>query len=275
MTVNLAFRPAIRWIFSTALLLLVACAPVPHITSYQVRSQESRVQSVILHFTREDFPTALKTLTEGEVSSHYLVRDKPVEIYQLVDESQRAYHAGISSWKGRTFLNASSIGIEIVNAGDSLGPEGITYHDYPTPQIDAVIALLKDIVARHQIRPEYILGHSDVAPHRKTDPGPKFPWKRLADEGLIPWPERAAVTMRQEVYQAALPDLLWFQNKLIDHGFALTPSGTLNKETQEILAAFQMKYRPERYDGQPDAETAALLDVLTSPQTKEDKNPSL
>lgn len=267
MTVAPACKSALQWLFSTALLLLVACAPVPYIHSPQARSQESRVQSVILHFTREDFPTALKTLTEGEVSSHYLVRDEPVEIYQLVDESQRAYHAGISSWKGRTFLNASSIGIEIVNAGDRPGPEGTTYHNYPTQQIDAVIALLKDIVARHRIRPEYILGHSEIAPHRKTDPGPKFPWKRLADENLIPWPDPAAVAMRQGEYQAALPDLLWFQNKLIEHGFALTPTGTLDKETQEILAAFQMKYRPERYDGQPDAETAALLDVLTTPQS--------
>jgi N-acetylmuramoyl-L-alanine amidase len=275
MTVTQALRPAIQLIFSTTLLLLVACSPTSFIYSHQARSQESRVQAVILHFTREDFPTALKTLTEGEVSSHYLVRDDPVEIYQLVDESQRAYHAGISSWKGRTFLNASSIGIEIVNAGDSPGPEGVAYHDYPRPQIDAVIALLKDIVARHQIRPEYILGHSDVAPHRKTDPGPKFPWKRLADEGLIPWPDPVAVAARQEVHQAALPDLLWFQNRLIEHGFALNPTGTLDKETQEIIAAFQMKYRPERYDGRPDAETAALIDVLTTPQTKEGKPPSL
>ena len=271
MNVNLAFRAPIQWILVAALLLLVACAPVPYIYSHQARSQESRVQFVILHFTREDFPSSLKTLTQGEVSSHYLVRDEPVEIHQLVDESQRAYHAGISGWKGRTFLNASSIGIEIVNAGDSAGPEGITYHDYPTPQIDAVIALLKDIVARHQIRPDYILGHSDVAPHRKTDPGPKFPWKRLADEGLIPWPNPEEVRARLEVYRVALPDLVWFQNKLIEHGFALTPTGTLDKETKEILAAFQMKYRPALYDGQMDAETAALLDVLTTPRRNKEQ----
>ncbi|MDK9706423.1 MAG: N-acetylmuramoyl-L-alanine amidase [Desulforhopalus sp.] len=270
MTTPPAAKPALLWILATSLSLLVSCAPAPYITNHQARSQESRVQAVVLHFTREDFSSSLKTLTEGEVSSHYLVRDEPVEIYQLVDESQRAYHAGISSWRGRTFLNASSIGIEIVNAGDYVGVDGVAYHDYPGPQVDAVIALLKDIVARHTIRPEFILGHSDIAPHRKTDPGPKFPWTRLADAGLIPWPDRAVVAARQEVYQDSLPDLLWFQNKLIEHGFTLTPTGELDKKTREVLAALQMKYRPERYDGQADAETAALLDVLTSSQANKE-----
>jgi N-acetylmuramoyl-L-alanine amidase len=147
------------------------------------------VQFLILHYTAIDEPTSLKVLSQQGVSSHYLVGDQmPVKVWQLVDESKMSYHAGLSDWKGYSRLNASSIGIEIVNLGFRDAPEGRTYFPFPQAQIDRVIALVKDIVARHQIRPEYILGHSDIAPQRKSDPGPLFPWKQLADAGLIPGP---------------------------------------------------------------------------------------
>jgi N-acetylmuramoyl-L-alanine amidase len=229
------------------------------------RSQDSRVQYLILHFTNENWESAIKILTEGRVSSHYLVRDNPVEIARLVDEDRRAYHAGVSSWKGETLLNSASIGIEIVNRGDYKGPDGSIYPDYPKAQIDAVIKLVKAIVARHGIRPDRILGHSDIAPLRKVDPGPKFPWKRLAEEGLIPWPEAAAVAARRSTYEAGLPDVAWFQAKLAEHGFGIARTGILDPDTRRTLTAFQMKYRPANYDGLPDAETAAILDVLTTP----------
>ncbi len=257
---------------SACLLLVLAalgCVRQPAIDhSYRAKSQDSRAQFLILHFTGGTWEASVKILTEGPVSSHYLVRDSPVQVYQLVDESQRAYHAGRSSWQGQTQLNAASIGIEIQNAGDIQGPDGIIYHDYPKAQIDAVIALVKDIVARHQIRPDRILGHSDIAPTRKVDPGPTFPWKRLADEGLIPWPEATAVAERRVRHEASLPEVTWFQTKLVEHGFALAVTGTLDPTTRQVLANFQMKYRPARYDGLPDAETAALLDVLTTPAGK-------
>ena len=257
---------------SACLLLVLAalgCVRQPAIDhSYRAKSQDSRAQFLILHFTGGTWEASVKILTEGPVSSHYLVRDSPVQVYQLVDESQRAYHAGRRSWQGQTQLNAASIGIEIQNAGDIQGPDGIIYHDYPKAQIDAVIALVKDIVARHQIRPDRILGHSDIAPTRKVDPGPTFPWKRLADEGLIPWPEATAVAERRVRHEASLPEVTWFQTKLVEHGFALAVTGTLDPTTRQVLANFQMKYRPARYDGLPDAETAALLDVLTTPAGK-------
>jgi N-acetylmuramoyl-L-alanine amidase len=247
------------------LVAVVGCAPGLRIDhSYQARSQDSRVQFLILHFTNEDYSSSLRILTEGSVSSHYLVRDEPVEIYQLVPEGRRAYHAGLSSWKGQTMLNAASIGIEIVNRGDYKGPDGSLYPDYPKAQIDAVIQLVKQIVARHGIRPDRILGHSDIAPLRKVDPGPKFPWKRFADEGLIPWPDAAAVAAKTAGYEQALPDVAWFQAKLAEHGFEVPRTGALDEPTRKVVAAFQMKYRPERYDGQPDAETAAILAVLTA-----------
>ncbi|MBL0143438.1 MAG: N-acetylmuramoyl-L-alanine amidase [Betaproteobacteria bacterium] len=254
-----------KFLLLFAAALLAGCAGGPPIDrSYNAASQDSRAQYLILHFTWGSYASSLKVLTEGPVSSHYLVRDNPVEIYGLVDESRRAYHAGVSSWKGQTALNAASIGIEIVNAGNRLADQGIEWEEYPKEQIDAVIALVKWIVARHEIRPDRILGHSDIAPQRKVDPGPKFPWKRLADEGLIPWPDAALVAERRVAYEAQLPGIDWFQQKLSDHGFAVPHTGELDVATQKVLGAFQMKYRQSRFDGVPDAETAAILDVMTS-----------
>lgn len=242
-------------------LLLGGCATGPWIdTTYTSRGQDSRVQFLVLHYTWENFDSSLKVLTQGAVSSHYLVRDRPPTIYRLVDESRRAWHAGVSSWQGSTQLNASSIGIEIVNLGDRTGQ----WQEYPPEQIDAVVALVKDIVRRHDIRPDRIVGHSDIAPQRKIDPGPRFPWKRLADEGLIPWPDEAEVARRRPAYEQALPDVLWFQDMLARHGFAVPRHGELDKATRNVLVAFQMKYRPARHDGAPDAETAAILDVLVN-----------
>ena len=122
--------------------MLSGCATGPTIDhTYTAVSQDSRAQFLILHYTAIDFPTSLKVLTEQNVSSHYLVRDIPPTIYQLVDDSRRAYHAGVSSWQGQTQLNAASIGIEIVNLGYRDSPQGRTYFDFPSAQIDAVIAL--------------------------------------------------------------------------------------------------------------------------------------
>ncbi len=250
-------------------LAVISCARGPHIDhSYRAKSQDSRAQFLILHFTGGTWEASLKTLTQDNVSSHYLVRDNPVKIYQLVQENRRAYHAGDSSWKGQTLLNAASIGIEIQNLGDTKGPDGIVYHDYPKAQIDAVIELVKAIVARHEIRADRILGHSDIAPQRKVDPGPTFPWKRFAEEGIIPWPDASAVAAKRGTYEADLPNVAWFQVKLAEHGFATPLTGQLDIATKNILAVFQMKYRPARYDGIPDAETAAILEVLTPPKVK-------
>ncbi len=243
-------------------LLAAGCASGPPLdTSYNAVSQDSRAQVLVIHYTWESWESSLSTLTKGSVSSHYLVRDNPVVIYRLVDESRRAWHAGVSSWKGQTQLNAASIGIEIVNFGDKNGD----WAEYPKEQIDAVVALVKDIVKRHNIRPDRVVGHSDIAPQRKSDPGPMFPWKRLADEGLIPWPDAAEVARRRPGFEATLPDVVWFQDMLAKHGFAVPQNGSLDEATVRVLTVFQMKYRPAKFDGVPDAETAALLDVLVRP----------
>ena len=259
-------KPMRHLLLTIIIALLAGCASGPRIdTTYTSQNQDSRVQFLIIHYTVGDFQRSLNELTVGKVSSHYLVNDSPPTIYRLVDESRRAYHAGISSWKGNTQLNAASIGIEIVNPGFKQTPEGRVWFDYPQPQIDAVIALVKMIVAGHAIKPERILGHSDIAPQRKQDPGPRFPWKQLADAGLIPWPDANLVAQKKTEFEAALPDIDWFQQKLARHGFAVPLNGELDEATVNVLSAFQMKYRPALFDGMPDAETAALLEVLTTP----------
>jgi N-acetylmuramoyl-L-alanine amidase len=247
-----------------ALVLLVGCAGPLIDHRYQARSQDHRVRYVILHYTHGDFQRALKTLTEGEVSSHYLISDEPAEIYQLVEEDRRAWHAGMSAWKNDVQLNGSSIGIELVNRGYQETPQGRDYAAYPPEQIKLLIALLKKIVARHQIAPDRILGHNEIAPQRKLDPGPLFPWQRLAEAGLIRWPDAGRVLALQQIFERELPEPAWFRDRLARYGYVLPPTGALDETTRQCLAAFQMKYRPARYDGVPDAETAALLDVLTT-----------
>jgi N-acetylmuramoyl-L-alanine amidase len=128
-----------------------------------------------------------------------------------------------------------------------------------------LIELLEDIMRRHQLPPGSILGHSDVAPQRKVDPGPLFPWKRLADAGLLAWPDAQAVAQQQALFSKSLPTVAWFQQQLARHGYAVPEHGELDQATRNVLAAFQMKYRPARYDGEPDAQTAAMLLVLNSP----------
>ena len=263
---------------ATATLLLAGCAStqptltttpggVPIDTRYTAQGQDSRVLFLVLHYTVANLPQSIKILTQEEVSAHYLLSDDPQPvIYRLVDESRRAWHSGPSYWRGHAMLNAGSIGIEIVHPGFRLRPDGSReYLPFPKAQIDALIPLVKDIVKRHQIRPERIVGHSDVVPQYKEDPGPTFPWKRLADEGIIPWPDAQRVAAQRTVYEAALPDVAWFQNALATQGFEVPKTGVLDEATRRVISAFQMRYRPARYDGTPDAETAALVQVLITP----------
>jgi N-acetylmuramoyl-L-alanine amidase len=247
--------------------LLAGCATQGGIDkTYTAKGQASRVRFLVLHYTVSDKPSSLKILTQQEVSAHYLLTDDTTPtVYGLVDETRSAYHAGNSSWKGYTQLNNSSIGIEIVNAGWKDTPQGRVYAPFPQTQIDALIPLVKDIVARHGIRPENVVGHSDIAPLRKQDPGPMFPWYQLAQAGLVVWPDPTRVVAVRQVFDVQTPDAAWFQKKLAAHGFGLTQSGAFDQPTKTVLAAFQMKYRPANIAGEPDAETAAMLEVLTTP----------
>jgi N-acetylmuramoyl-L-alanine amidase len=244
-------------------LLLAGCASGPQIDdSLRAQGQSSRVQYIVLHYTSTDLLRSLALLTQGEVSAHYLIDDGAAKVYRLVDEDRRAWHAGDSEWQGRTWLNASTIGIELVNQGYYEGPAGRYWQPYGEAQIQALIVLLKDLVKRHDLPIDSIIGHSDIAPQRKVDPGPLFPWKRLADAGLIRWPEAAAVAREQARFSSALPEIAWFQQQLHQLGYSVPRTGLLDTATRNVLIAFQMKYRPARYDGEADAESAAILQVL-------------
>lgn len=246
-------------------LLLAGCASGPRIdTRHTSLGQDSRAQFIVLHYTSSDLQRSLDILKGDGVSSHYLIGEAPATIYRLVDEGRRAWHAGESQWNGRTWLNASSIGIELVNRGYIESAEGRLWYPYSDEQIDALIVLLKDIMQRHGLKPGAIIGHSDIAPQRKVDPGPLFPWKRLADAGLVPWPDAQAVARQRSLFATAAPDVAWFQAQLVEQGYKVPEHGYLDLETRNVIAAFQMKYRPARFDGDPDAETAALLAVLNA-----------
>lgn len=250
------------------LLALAGCASGPRLdTSHPSANQDNRVQFVVVHYTSASLERSLALLTHGEVSAHYLIGDdKNATIYKLVDESRRAWHAGESEWQGRTWLNSSSIGIEIVNPGYVDTPTGRLWYPYNEAQIQSLIVLLKDITRRNAINPGNIIGHSDIAPLRKLDPGPLFPWKRLAQAGLGIWPDEQAVARQQVLFAAQLPSASWFQTELARLGYPTPQTGEWDVATHRVLAAFQMRYRPARFDGTPDAQSAAILQVLT--QTK-------
>jgi N-acetylmuramoyl-L-alanine amidase len=258
---------------ASALFLLAGCASGPmgmkgaSLEHFPSANEDSRAQFLIVHYTVLDYPGSVRALTQAGrgVSAHYLVRDEPAGIEQLVDENRRAWHAGASYWAGNQNLNSASIGIEIVNLGYTDGPNGRTYAPFPQPQIDAVIRLAKDIQARHKIAPDHVLGHEDIAPGRKQDPGPMFPWKQLFEAGIIPWPDPAQVADRKAAYEAnGLPDAAWVQDKLGRFGYDIGHTGQWDDHTRDVVSTFQMKYRNSQYDGTLDAETAALIDVATT-----------
>lgn len=271
-------------ICTTLSVLLAACAG-PGTTpfrlnidrSIQAQGQNSRVEFVVLHYTSASNTRSLALLSGHRVSSHYLITDDATpHVYQLVDESRRAWHAGESQWYGRTWLNASSIGIEIVNAGmtgwensdaSSLSRTSdhnpTTWDTYTDAQIETLRLLLQDIVKRHDIKPENIVGHSDIAPHRKSDPGPLFPWKKLAEAGLGRWFDEALAAQHQAEFERdGLPDTAWIQGQLARVGYNAPQNGLLDAATKDVISAFQMHYRPQRYDGLPDAETLGILKSL-------------
>ena len=251
-----------------AALLLSGCATGLKLDdTYRSEGHRSRVRAIVIHYTVADFEQTMRIMKRGDATYHYVIGGNPATIYRIVDESQAAFHAGRSSWRGYTNLNESSIGISLVNrgsGGDEPNKDINGWEEFSPAQVDLAIALVKDIVDRLHVRPEFIVGHGEIAPQRKVDPGPRFPWKRFADAGLILWPDPAEVAKRLPGFQANLPDVLWFQDKLAAFGYVVPQSGILEGETQNVIAAFQMKYRPARFDGMPDAETAAMLDVLAS-----------
>jgi N-acetylmuramoyl-L-alanine amidase len=193
----------------------------------------------------------------SEVSSHYLVHEDG-RMVQMVRESDRAWHAGKSSWFGRSDINSCSVGIEIVNPGHSLG-----YRNFPKRQIDAVIDLCNGIVQRHSIPARRMLAHSDVAPGRKIDPGEKFPWKALFEAGVGHLVEAAPVR-RGAVLKAgdASTEVEALQSMLALYGYGVEISGAFDRQTEIVVEAFQRHFRQRKVDGVADGSTIRTLERL-------------
>ncbi|HSE11521.1 MAG TPA: N-acetylmuramoyl-L-alanine amidase [Rudaea sp.] len=273
----------------TALLALAAglgagCASSP-IVDVPSANQDGRVRFLVLHFTDEDFERSLDLLTRphaNPVSAHYLVsragdydRREPT-VLRLVDESQRAWHAGPSRFQGHELLNDDSIGIEIVYeshcprdpprpAGTSPGDWEATcpYPPYPDDQIAVVTQLAQQIIRRHpEIDATRVVGHSDIQPENKTDPGPRFPWQRLAAAGVGAWHDAADVDYYRAYFSAHAPSVLLMQEALAAYGYGDEASGAADRRTRDLLFAFQSHFMPEHRTGTVDADTAATLFAL-------------
>lgn len=214
---------------------------------------------LVLHYT--GMPTGVGALErlrdpEAKVSSHYLVEEDG-RVFRLVPEERRAWHAGRSFWRGRENINGASIGIEIVNPGHEFG-----YRAFPEAQMAAVIELVGDIRTRWTIDDRDIVGHSDVAPDRKIDPGELFPWKRLAEAGHGLWAEVPGAPGAPLAEGEEGAGVFALQAGLTRLGYDCAPSGTYDPHTTTVVSAFQRHWRPERFDGVADGETRARLIAL-------------
>lgn len=222
-----------------------------------------RPRLVILHYTgmvAADQAIAWLANPDSNVSCHYVI-DENGTITQMVPEAARAWHAGASHWAGETDINSVSVGIEIQNLGHDRG-----YPDFPPAQMQAVAALCRDVAARNRIRPEGILGHSDVSPGRKADPGEKFDWAWLAQKGVGHWVAPACAAPGCKVYEPGSegPEIAEAQSLLRRYGYGVETHGVLDKHTCAVLRAFQQHYRPACVDGRLDEATRDTLTRLVA-----------
>jgi len=215
------------------------------------------VDMLLLHYTGMASAEAARDLlcsAQSGVSCHYLV-DEDGAITQMVSEELRAWHAGVSCWKGETDTNSRSIGIEIQNPGHALG-----YRNFPGRQMRAVIALCRDILSRHAIPPAHVLAHSDVAPGRKIDPGERFDWALLHREGIGHWVPPA----QPDPAPLSAHELRQFQRLLGTYGYAIGETGEWDEATRKVTDAFQRHFRPALVNGVPDRSALRTAERLVS-----------
>lgn len=218
------------------------------------------IDILVLHYT--DMLSARAAIDHlcseaSQVSAHYVV-DEDGEIYGLVDEQMRAWHAGESYWREHSNINGRSIGIEIVNPGHSNG-----YRRFPEAQMQSVIQLSLDIIARHGIPPRNVVGHSDVAFLRKKDPGELFDWPRLARAAVGVFPFHARPVLGSSLKRGDNGKaVIRLQTALHNWGYGLKLDGKFGAKTEQCVIAFQRHYRPDNLDGTWDDECAGLLAAL-------------
>ncbi|WP_036769297.1 N-acetylmuramoyl-L-alanine amidase [Photorhabdus australis] len=265
-------------ILVSLLMLLAGCSSQHHLkdrgtyqadSSFPSQSQNDRIRFLVFHYTAVNDEDSLRILTQGGVSAHYLipslpsyVKGKPVAL-ELVPEDKRAWHAGVSAWNGRKDLNDTSIGIEIVNKGFTERLLEKEWYPFNEQQIDLLARMAKDIIQRYNIEPENVIGHSDIAPLRKYDPGKLFPWKRLAEQGIGAWPDDTTV----EKYMAGrkwndMASVELIQKTLAKYGYTIPQTGVLDEDTRKTISAFQMHFRPDDISGNPDAQTESIALAL-------------
>jgi N-acetylmuramoyl-L-alanine amidase len=225
------------------------------------RKLNAKPDMIVLHYTgmRDTEAALVKLCSAGsDVSTHYVVMEDGY-IVQCVPEARRAWHAGAAVWEGESDINSCSIGIEIANPGHSHG-----YPDFPKRQIAAVTALCRSIFTRYRIPAWRVLGHSDVAPARKQDPGEKFPWRLLHDSGIGLWVKPAPVVQGGPLFVLGESDpaIAEIQLLLGKYGYDLPVSGNFDGPTRDVIAAFQRHFRPARVDGVADSSTIVTIKAL-------------
>ncbi|MGB3455059.1 MAG: N-acetylmuramoyl-L-alanine amidase [Litorimonas sp.] len=234
--------------------------PIVESSSPNFNDRKGPVSILVLHYTgMESGAAALARMCDpaAQVSAHYMVEEDG-RIFRLVPEDKRAWHAGVSEWNGITDVNSASIGIEIVNGGHDYG-----LPDFPDAQINALIPLCKRILDAHDIAPRNVVGHSDIAPERKDDPGERFPWSGLAAAGIGLWPGEGNGD-RRVLFEAGDRDrgVTLMQRALAGIGYAVELDGVMGERMVATVRAFQRRYRPEQIDGVIDMETLDLAGRL-------------
>ena len=240
-------------------------------STYISRGKEERIKFIILHYTALDNVGSIRVLTGG-VSAHFIVFDEDDnKIYSLVPLEQRAWHAGVSAFRGRTNINDTSVGIEIVNDGiaKEYRSDPNPYHpydhyvDYKPIQIEKVAQIIKYVAEKYNIPARNIVAHSDIAPSRKKDPGAKFPWKELYDKYNIgAWYDEADKQefMDEEKFKAT--SIREIKDELRKYGYEINRLDEWDKESKDVVYAFQLHFNPKNATGEMDLETFAILKAL-------------
>lgn len=234
-------------------------------TSPNFNDRKLPITLLVLHYTgMESAEAARERLCDptAEVSAHWFVTEDG-RVESLVAEDKRAWHAGHGSWNGITDINSASVGIEIVNGGHNVPLNDGQLPPYPDIQILAVVKLCKEIIERHQIKPANIVGHSDIAPERKEDPGEHFPWSGIAAAGVGIWPGDLPQDKRVLFEQGDRDrGVSIIQRGLADLGYGISVTGCLDDQTQAVIRALQRRYRPEKIDGVIDMQVMEVLKRL-------------